>query len=147
SDVNSNDVLAAVQYPDPSTGNPSSAQQETYTVNALAQRKTLSDRNGSTHTYSYDVLARQTADAVTTLGAGVDGAVRRIEVGYDTGGRPYLYTSYDVASAGNVVNQVQQGYNGLGQLTTEYQSTAGAVNLATTAKVQYSYSEMAGGAN
>ena len=29
-----------------------------------------------------------TSDAVTTLGAGVDGAVRRIEYAYDTAGRP-----------------------------------------------------------
>src|SRR5207253_916562 len=35
SDVNSNDILAAMKYPDPSSGNPSSSEQETYTVNAL----------------------------------------------------------------------------------------------------------------
>ena len=38
-------------------------------------------------------------------------------------------------------------YNGLGQLTTEFQATAGAVNVGTTPKVQYAYTEMAGGAN
>jgi hypothetical protein len=42
---------------------------------------------------------------------------------------------------------VQREFNGLGQLTTEYQSHAGAVNTAGTPKVQYAYSEMAGGAN
>src|SRR5262249_25602913 len=56
-------------------------------------------------------------------------------------------TSYDAASGGNIVNQVQQAYNGLGQLITEYQSSSGAVNTGTTPKVQYAYSEMAGGAN
>src|SRR5262249_21626137 len=40
-------------------------QQETYTVNALGQALTTTDRAGSTHTYNYDVLGRQTADAVT----------------------------------------------------------------------------------
>src|SRR5437899_11333117 len=34
SGLNSNDILAAVKYPDKSTGNPSSSQQESYTVNA-----------------------------------------------------------------------------------------------------------------
>src|SRR5262249_38701669 len=34
-----------------------------------------------------------------------------------------------------------------GQLITEYQSSSGAVNTATTPKVQYAYSEMSGGAN
>src|SRR5439155_4862795 len=56
------------------------------------------------------------------------GAVRRLQVAYDTGGRPYLYTSYDAATGGNVVNQVQHAYNGLSQLVTEYQSHAGLVN-------------------
>ena len=42
---------------------------------------------------------------------------------------------------------MQRQFNGLGQLTAEYQSHSGAVNLATTPKVQYAYSEMAGGAN
>jgi hypothetical protein len=42
---------------------------------------------------------------------------------------------------------VQRAYNGLGQLITEYQAHAGAVNTGTSPKVQYTYSEMAGGAN
>src|SRR5207249_5149672 len=51
------------------------------------------------------------------------------------------------ASGGNIVNQVKRVYNGLGQLTAEYQSHGGAVNTATTPKVQYAYRAMAGGAN
>src|SRR5262249_61216800 len=80
-------------------------------------------------------------------GRGGAGPASRIEPAYDPGGRAYLATSYDAASAGNIVNQVQQVYNGGGQLTTEYQSHSGAVNTSTTPKVQYSYSEMASGAN
>ncbi len=144
--VNSNDVLAAVKYPDKTTGNPSDSPKESYTVNTLGERTTRTDRNGSVHSYSYDVVGRFTADAVTP-GTGVNGAVRRLQVGYDTAGRPDLYTSYDAASGGNVVNQVQQVYNGLGQLITEYQAHAGVVNTGTTPKVQYAYSTMAGGAN
>jgi RHS repeat-associated protein len=147
SDFNCNDCLAAVEYPNKSTGDPSSSEKETYTVNALDDVKTYTDRNGSVHTYGYDVVGRFTTDAVTTLGSGVDGSVRRLAYAYDAGGRMYLYTSYDAASVGSVVNQVQQAYNGLGQLITEYQSHSGAVNTGTTPKVQYAYSEMAGGAN
>jgi hypothetical protein len=147
SDITSNDILAATKYPDPSTGEPSTSQQETYTMNALGQQKTNTDRNGNVHTYTFDVLGRMTADAVTTLGTGVDGSVRRIETAYDGQGNAYLLTSYDAASAGNVVNQVQQAFNGLGQLITEYQAYNGAVNTGSTPKVQYTYSEMSGGAN
>ena len=67
-------------------------------------------------------VRRLTADAVTTLGSGVDGAVRRIEIAYDGQGNAYLVTSYDAASGGNVVNQVQREFNGLGQLTKEWQA-------------------------
>jgi RHS repeat-associated protein len=147
STVNSNDLLAAMQYPDKTTGNPSSSEQETYTVNALGERISKTDRNFTVHSYTYDVLGRQIADAVTTLGAGVNGAVLRIETAYDTDDRPYLYTSYNAASGGSIVNQVQQVYNGLSQLITEYQSNSGAVNTTTTPKVQYAYSQMASGAN
>src|SRR5262249_36909893 len=145
--INSNDILGAMQYPDKTTGNPSSSEQESYTVNALGQRTTYTDRNGNVHTLTYDVLGRITSDAVTTLGSGVDGAVRRLETAYDTQGNPYLFTSFDAASGGNVVNQVQRAFNGLGQLITEYQEHSGAVNTSTTPKVQYTYSQMTGGAN
>jgi RHS repeat-associated protein len=142
SDINSNELLAMVKYPDKTTGAPSSlpADQESYTTNALGHFKTKTDRNGSVHTYSYDVLGRFTKDAVTTLGAGVNGQVRRLEVAYDTGGRTFLYTSYDAANAGNIVNQVQRVFNGLYQLTAEYQAHAGVVNISTTPVVQYAYS-------
>src|SRR5262249_30235100 len=55
--------------------------------------------------------------------------------------------SYDAASAGNIVNQIQRVYNGLGQPITEYQSHSGAVDTNTTPKVQYAYTELSGGAN
>ena len=88
-----------------------------------------------------------TSDAVTTLGTNVDGAVRRLTVAYDTADRPYLYTSYNAASGGSIVNQVQNVYNGLGQLTGQYQEHGGAVNTATSPEVEYAYTEMAGGQN
>jgi len=93
STINSNDMMAAIYYPNTSTGNPDGSHPETYTVNALGQTLTMSDRDGNVHTYSYDVLGRQTADAVTTLGSGVDGSVRLLTTAYDTGDRPYLFTS------------------------------------------------------
>jgi hypothetical protein len=46
---------------------------------------------------------------------------RRAEVARDdTGDRPYLFTSYNASSGGTIVNQVQDAYNGLGQLTGEH---------------------------
>jgi RHS repeat-associated protein len=143
----SNDLLRETRYPDKTTGAASATDHELTSYDALGERTSFTDRNGSVHTYSFDVAGRPTADAVTTLATGVDGSVRRLETAYDSAGRAYLFTSYDAASAGNVVNQVQRAFNGLGQIVTEYQATTGAVNTSTTPKVQYTYSEMAGGAN
>jgi RHS repeat-associated protein len=147
SGIDSNDIVGAIEYPDPTTGLPSSSQEATTTVNALGETSTATDRNGNTHTYAYDVLGRVTSDAVTTLGSGVDGSVRRIDTAYDGQGNAYLVTSYDSVTGGNIVNQVERTFNSLGQMTDEYQSHSGAVNTSTTPEIQYAYSEMSGGAN
>jgi RHS repeat-associated protein len=147
--VNSTDLLAATIFPDPTTGQPSADphQQETYTYNALGQLTSMTDRNGTTHGYGYDVLGRQTSDTVTVLGAGVDGSVRRIDTAYDTQGNAYLLTSYAATAGTILVNQVQRAFNGLGQMTNEWQSHSSAVNTSTTPQVQYGYNLMAGGTN
>jgi YD repeat-containing protein len=90
STISSNDLLASVTYP--AIGGPNTT--ETYNYNALGEATGYTDRNGTTHNYFYDVLGRQTSDQMTTLPSGVDGAVRRLDTAYDTGGRPYLFTSY-----------------------------------------------------
>jgi hypothetical protein len=41
--VTSNDLLAAVEYPDKSTGSPSTSQEDTYTYNALGQVTTKTE--------------------------------------------------------------------------------------------------------
>ena len=147
--VNSNDLLKTEEYPNKSTGAPSTSasDQVGHVYNALGQQIAMTDRNGNIHAYSFDPVGRPTADAVTTLGSGVEGSVRRVETAYDSAGRAYLFTNYDSASSGSVVNQVQRTFNGLGQLTVEYQEAGGAVNTSTSPKVQYAYDEMYGGAN
>jgi YD repeat-containing protein len=136
--VASNDVQAATRWPDATTGTASSTQQDTVTVNALGQVVTRTDRNGTTHTYTYDVLGRVVSDAVTVLGSGVDDVVRRVETAYDTRGNIALVTSYDAVTGGSVVTQVEREYNGLGQLSAEWQSASGSVTTLSP-KVQYSY--------
>ena len=143
----SNDVLSETRHPDKSTGSASSSEKETIGQNTLGELVTATDRNGTVHNYAYNVLGRLTSDKATTLGTGIDGAVRRLETTYDTLGQPLSLTSYDATSGGNVVNQVVRSYKGLSQVTAEYQSHSGAVNTSTTPKVQYAYSEMTGGAN
>lgn len=56
-----------MKYPDKTTGDPSATDKEVYTVNALGETKSKTDRIGNVHTYSRDVVGRLTADAVTTV--------------------------------------------------------------------------------
>jgi pimeloyl-ACP methyl ester carboxylesterase len=96
------------------------------------------------HGYSYDILGRMKLDAVTTLGSRVDGSVRALGYSFNALGMPYQQTSYSNSSATTVVNQVQDAYNGYGQLTAQYQEHAGAVNTSTSLNVQYTYSQPSG---
>ena len=88
---------------------------------------------------------KTTLTASTTLGSGVDGYVQAIGTAYNLQGLPYLYTSYSDADATTVLNQVENVYNGLGQMTVQYQSHSGAVDTDSTPEVQYGYSSIADG--
>ncbi len=142
--ITSNDLLAKVEYPDATTGAASSAAADSvsYTYNALGQPVTMTDQNGTVHGYGYDVLGRPVADSVQTLGTGVDGTVKLHTTSYDQQGNVYQMTAYGTADgSGAVLNQVRDVYNGLGQLTGEYQSHSGAVSTSSTPEVQYGYSD------
>src|SRR6202035_2903116 len=75
SGIYSNDLLAKTEYPDPSTGlaSTSAANDESHTYNALGQKTSYTDRNGTTHVYTDDVLGRLISDVIPTgdLGTGV----------------------------------------------------------------------------
>ncbi len=90
SDVASGRLLRAEVYPDAAD----STDRVTFAWNRLQQRKAMRDQNGSVHEYAFDGLGRQTGDAVTTLAAGVDGAVRRIGQTYEVRGLVEKITSY-----------------------------------------------------
>ena len=112
-----------------------------FSYNRQQQQATVTDQNGTVHAYDYDKLGRQTQDRVTTLGANVDDAVRRIEMTYEVRGMRKHLTSYDnpTVGQGTVVNDVQFAYNDFGQLVSDYQAHGGAVNTSTTPKSEYTY--------
>jgi RHS repeat-associated protein len=92
--------------------------------------------------YTFDARGQLISDEVTTLGAGVDGAVRKIAYSYDTLGNLQRVTSYNAAN--EIVNEVVRQFNGFGQLIREYQAVVGEVESGTP-YVQYDFSEAAGG--
>ncbi len=147
SGIFSNDLLAKVEYPDAITGDASTSASDdvSYAYNALGEQTSMTDQNGTTHDYTRDVLGRETLDSVVTLGSSVDGSIRAIGTNYNSQGLPYQESSYSDAAGTTVANQDQDVYNGLGQLTGEYQSVSGAVDTSTTPEVQYGYSAPSSG--
>jgi RHS repeat-associated protein len=143
-----NDLLAKTEYPDLSTGSASTsaANDETYTYNALGQKTSYLDRDGTTHAYSYDILGRLVTDVIPSgdLGSGVSNQTLALSYSYNDAGLPLKQTSYSNSAMTTVENQDQDVYNGYGQLTIEYQETSGAVNTSTSASVQYAYSQPTG---
>jgi YD repeat-containing protein len=146
SDLASNNLLKTIKYPDPSSGSPSSSadDQESFAYNAQGDVVYKKDQNGTVHEYDYDELGRRTADKVTTLGTGVDGAIRRIQTLYDALDRPGSIESYDAATGGSVKNDLEFSYNGFGQVTESRQEHNGAMTQGSL-KVIYSYSEAENG--
>ncbi len=137
-----NDLLAKLELPDPVTGQPSGANSndQSYTYDDLGETvKDLFDQNGTIRQFNYDVLGRLTMDTVPVLGSGVDLSTRSIMYAYDPNGQLSTATTYSgYNGSGTLLNQVTEAYNGLGQLTGEYQSHSGAV-VTGTPEVQYEY--------
>jgi YD repeat-containing protein len=141
SSIAASTLLRSEAYPDSSGGTDLVA----YTYNRQAQRTSRTDQNGTVHQYDFDGLGRLTQDRVTTLGTGIDSALRRIGRGYEVRGMLARITSYDNATvgSGSVVNEVTFAFNSFGQLTSDSQEHAGSVG-AGTPKVQYAYDNGSG---
>jgi RHS repeat-associated protein len=142
-----NRLVVARRSPDKTTGIASTSDQATYSYNRQGELRATTDENNTTHVYFYDALGRLTSDLALGLGTGIDGSVRRISTTYNTQGLVDKITSYGDIGGTTTVNQIAREYNGLGQMTREYQEVSGAVNTSTSLHVDYAFSEMAGGAN
>jgi YD repeat-containing protein len=137
SDIATSTLKRYENYPDSVGG----SDRVAFKYNRQRQVKELTDQNGTVHSFDFDKLGRATQDRITTLGSGVDGAVRRLATRYEVRGMRLKLSSYDNATvgSGSLVNEVQFAYNDFGQLIADYQSHSGAVNTGSTPKVQYGY--------
>ncbi|MCC7014855.1 MAG: hypothetical protein IT454_19995 [Planctomycetes bacterium] len=143
SKVATGDLLHIVTYPD-SGG---SSDVVTFAYNAQGQEVWKQDQAGNVIETTYDDAGRQSARAVTTLASGFDGAVRRIATTYDSLGRTQLVTQYDAASAGNVVDEVKNVYDGWGNLTNFQQDRDSTVGASGYKEVAYAYAKATTGRN
>ena len=133
SDMASDELLSQMTYPDSGT--------VTYDYDRTGQQTSMTDPNGTVHDYDYDEAGRRTKDTVSTLGSGVDGAVRRIEHVFDNRMRLEKTTCYDATTMGSVESQIQFAYNDFEHVTKEYQQHGASVNVSTAPVVEYDYTD------
>jgi hypothetical protein len=103
-----------------------------FAYNALGQTLLRTDQNQTLHTYEYDLLGRLVFDGITIAPNnphGVDTTVLWLAYTFNSQGLPELFTA---GNGQTILNQVRREYNGLGQLTAEYQEHSGAVDVPTT---------------
>ena len=146
SEIADNDLIRAKIYgesddwPDPLSDGPNGVYDRLeYTYNRQAQAVTFKDADETLHAYDFDKLARQIADRVMNLGAGLDASVLRIEQAYELRGMPQTVTSFDAPTGGSVVNQVVRDFDDFGNLIDDHQGHDGVVVPGTTPKVGYAY--------
>jgi YD repeat-containing protein len=117
------------------------------TYNWAGETAHFVDQNGTTHFYTRDVLGRLIRDGVHIAAGnpqGVDNTVLSLGYSFDDAGRPFQQTSFSAFNGTNPLNQVEDIYNGYGQLITQYQSHSGVVVIGTTPSVGYAYAQPTG---
>ncbi len=138
SELNSNELLAEIHYPDDTSGSPGSTAEYKviFDYNAFGEIIRMTDQSGVEHSYEYDGAGRQIRDEVdltgVVSGVTVDSAVLAIEQTFDKFGRLQTVTSLDSAGGSpGTVNEVRYEYDSLWNVYLLYQNATGSV--ATTA--------------
>jgi RHS repeat-associated protein len=128
-------------YPDSTDTTSSGTNQIKRQYNLDGSLSQQTDQQGTVLGYAYTSSRLPASVSATTLGAGVDGAVRSIARVYDSLNRLQNVTSYaGTGGTGTVVNDMQYAYyNGSNNVVATFQSHSGAVNTSTCLSVQYTY--------
>ena len=154
SEVSTGHLLRATVYPDSTnTGtsesdiNSDSSDVVTHAYNALGQAVYKKDQAGNVLESEYDDSGRRTELKVTTLASGFDGSVKRLEWAYTSLGQVDTLTSYDAATSGTAVNEVDYTYDGWGNITSFKQDKDGTVGVSGYYEVAYTWAKATGGRN
>ncbi|MBX3363099.1 MAG: hypothetical protein KF705_16890, partial [Phycisphaeraceae bacterium] len=141
STIASGSLLQKVTYPDSSGG----SDVVTFAYNAPGQLIWQSDQAGNVIETDFDAGGRETHRRATTIASGFDATVKRISTTYDSLGRTELVTSWDNATpgSGSVLNEVKNGFDGWGNLTSFKQDPDSAVGGSGFYEVSYSIAKAA----
>ena len=104
SDIATSNLKQYETYPDSVGG----SDRVAFTYNRQRQVTSLTDQNGTIHTFDFDKLGRATQHRITTQGSGVDGAVRRLATRYEVRGMRSKLSSYVCRLRDNSVYEIAE---------------------------------------
>lgn len=119
--------LAKIIYPNLS--------EKTFKYNRQGDVFEMKDPNQSVHKFEYNGVGKLTSETIETLGAGVDGRVRRIGLDYDSRGRLRTTSSYSDTQGHTTVNQVIRTYDDFGNVKIERQGHDGTIDMLAFSQV------------
>ncbi|MCI0629301.1 MAG: dockerin type I domain-containing protein [Phycisphaerales bacterium] len=139
SDIQSNDLLSKVHYPQEgpggNPGEPGTTDEFTvaYAYNRQGELKFMKDQNLTTHDYTRDGIGRVTVDKATKdASSNLDDTIKAIGTTYDPLGRVEIVRSYTTFNpsdlTANVANAVQFDYTSLWQVDKVWQEHNGNVD-------------------
>lgn len=135
SDLDSNDLLASIQYPERST-----SELLKFEYNRQGEQISRTDQGGNNIDTTYDDLGRATVRTVDEVGTGFNDDVLRIEWAYKTDGSLETVMQYDAETAGAVVDAVKYTYEAnwglVSKIEQDYDS---AVGTGTAYDVEFAY--------
>ncbi len=138
--ISSPNILAAVHYPNKTTGqaDSSSAYTVSFAYNRLGEMRGRSDQNGTQHAFTRDNLGRMLSDEVTSFGTNIDTAVAEVTTDYDDHGRVSGIYTWDDSSTPAKLTSVEYEYTPMHQIKTLTQNVD-VDGSASDERVRYDY--------
>lgn len=132
--------IKEVHYPDPATGQPSTAPSFTFTYFSDGSVASRTDALGNTFAYQYDELDRLVRVEIVPETNRVDlNPIRLITYTYTSDGLVEKVTAYDAINGGNVLSENEYAYDERRNLTVEYQDHDSVVDTGNSPKIQYAW--------
>jgi RHS repeat-associated protein len=141
-------LLRAIKYPDSANGGSTLASIDSdssdvvsFAYNALGEPVYKKDQIGGVIERDVDTAGRESHTRVTTLGSGLNGAVRRISTTYTSRSQVDAVTQYDNATvgSGSIVDQVDYSYDDWGNVASFTQDPDSAIGGGGRASFAVSY--------
>lgn len=143
STISSNRLLQSIKYEEQTGGQVVNDRSVFMAYNAQEQTVGKRNQNGTIIDTMYDTGGRTIVSKASTLGSGIDGDIRRIEMAYDSRGFLSTVTQYDAVTSGNVKDEIKRSYDDWGNLVkfeSDVDSIIGGSGI-NSVSIEYTFSK------